>query len=121
LQPRHGLGAGHAAVHHPDAARLTVAALHRVDDLLDRGDVVTIAGEHLVAQRDALARHHQPDADLFAVGPMVTTVAAPGEWMRRRFALKVGACHVVEQQFVIQRKEFAQPLLQMPFERRLVR
>ena len=49
LQPGDVLGAGHAAVHHPHATRLAVAALYRGDDLLHGCDVGAIAGEHLIA------------------------------------------------------------------------
>lgn len=57
-QPGDVLGARHATVHHPHAARLTIAALHRGDDLLHSRHVGAIAGEHLVAERDAVPRHH---------------------------------------------------------------
>ena len=82
-QPGDGLGARHAAVHHPDAARLAVAALHRGDDLLDSRHVGAIAGEHLVAERYAVTRHDEANADLLAVAPMIAAVAAAGEpWPR---------------------------------------
>src|SRR5208337_613409 len=51
----------------PYTARLTIAALRRGDDLLRCRHVGAIAGEHLVAERDAVPRHHQADADLLAV------------------------------------------------------
>src|SRR5208282_809052 len=78
-QPGDVLSARHAAVHHPYAARLTIAALHRGDDLLHSRHVGAIAGEHLVAERHAVPRHHQADADLLAVSPMVAAVAAASE------------------------------------------
>ena len=46
-------------------------ALHRLDDLLDRGGVVAVAGEDLVAQGNPVAGDHQADADLEAVGAAV--------------------------------------------------
>ena len=121
LQPGHGLGADHAAVHHPDAMRPAVARLHRADDLLDRGHVGAVAGEHLVAQRHALARHHQADADLLAVRPMVAAVAARGQRVGLRLALEVGAGHVVQQQLVVELEQLAQAALEMGLQRRLVR
>jgi hypothetical protein len=59
LQPRQVLGAGHAAIHDPDALGQTVALFHLLDDLFDRGHVRAIAGEHPVTHRHPLARYHQ--------------------------------------------------------------
>ena len=63
-----------------------MAGLHRVDDGLHRSAVVGVAGEHLVAQREAVEGHHQGDADLLAVGPVIAAVAAPRQqgWPRPR-------------------------------------
>src|SRR6266852_1152972 len=60
-----------------------VALFHLLDDRFDRGDVVTVAGEHFIIHRQPFARHHQRDADLFAIGPVIATVAA----LRERIAL----------------------------------
>ena len=121
LEPRQVRRARHAAVHHPHALRQTEALLHRPDDLLDRRHVHRVAGEHLVAQRYPLARHHQRDAHLLAVRPMVATVPACGQRVLRRLALEVRARHVVQQQVVPQREQLAQSRLQVLLDRHLVR
>ena len=121
LKKRDGLGARHAAVHHPDAARLAVAPLHGADDLLHRRHVGAVAGEYLVAQRNALARHHQPDAHLLAVTPMVAAVAALGERIGGGLSLEIRARHVVEQKLVVEPEQLAQAPLEMPLQRPLVR
>ena len=51
----------------PNALALTVALLHRGDDLLDRGGIVAVAREDLVAHRIHVARDHLSDADLETV------------------------------------------------------
>jgi hypothetical protein len=84
LQPRDVLGARHAAVHHPDPLGDPVAGLHRLDDFLDCGHIDAVAREDLVAERHPLARHHERDADLLAVGPVVAAVAALRERVARR-------------------------------------
>ncbi len=111
LQPRDVLGAHHAAVHDPDALGQAVARLHRLDDLFDRRDVGAVPGEDLVAQRHPLAGHHQRDADLLAVGPVVAAVAARRQRVPLGQPLEVRARHVVEQQVVLQGEELAEPLL----------
>ena len=68
-QPRQVLGAGHAAVGDPDAARHRGGPPWCHDGL--QVSVVGVAGEHFVAQRKAVEGHHQGDADLLAVGPVI--------------------------------------------------
>ena len=72
--------------------------------------VVGVAGEHLVAQREAVEGHHQGDADLLAVGPMIAAVAALRQRVGLRLALEVGAGHVVQQHLVVDRKQLAAAL-----------
>jgi hypothetical protein len=86
-----------------------MAGLHGVDDGLHGLGVVGVAGEHLVAQREAVEGHHQGDADLLAVGPVIAAVAALGQRVGRRLALEVGAGHVVQQHLVVDRKQLAGP------------
>ena len=96
---------------------LAVAALHRGDDLLHGGHVGAIAGKHLIAERDAVARHHQADANLLAVGPMVAAVAAAGERVALGLTLEVCARHVVQQQLIVKLEQ----LLEMYLQRSLMR
>ena len=63
--------------------------------------VVRVAGEHLVAQREAVEGHHQGDADLLAIRPMIAAVATPRQGIAFRLALEVGAGHVVQQDLVV--------------------
>ena len=80
-----------------------------------------ISGEDFIAQRQAAARHHQADADLFAVGAMVARVAAFCQGIRIGLALEVRAGHVVQQQVVLDGEQLAEPLLEKHLQRRLVR
>ena len=121
LQPGDVVGTGHAAVHDPDPLRLAVARFHRSDDLLDGGDVDPVAGKHLVAERHAVTTHHQSDADLLAVRPVVAAVAAPGERVSLGLAFEERARDVVEQQLVVEREQLAEAALEMLLEGSLVR
>lgn len=89
--------------------RLAVALLHRLDDLFDRGHIDAIAVEDLVAERNALARHHQRDAHLLAVGAVIATVATLGHGIARRLSLEICARDVMEQKLVVERKQLAGP------------
>ena len=96
LQPGYVLLARQPTVHHPDALGLAVAALDRFNDVLERLDLRHVAGEHLVPQRDPLARDDHGDVHLLAVGTMVPAVAALGQRVIRLLALEVGAGPIVE-------------------------
>jgi len=121
LQPRHGLGAGHAPVHHPDPVRKPIAGLHRVHDLFDRGDIGPIPREEFVPERDAAPGHDQRNAHLLAVRPVIAAVAPRGQRVARRQPLEVRARHVVEQQVVRQGEELPQALPQVLLDRGFVR
>ena len=120
-QPRQIVGAGHAAVGDPHPPEHAVPGLHGGDDRLQGPRVVGVAGEHLVAQRKAVEGHHQRDAHLLAVGPVIaaSSRAAPAG-CASACAFEVGARHVVEQHLVLDRKQLAAAPRQMRFERRLV-
>ena len=79
-------------------------------------EVVGVAGEHLVAQRKAVEGHDQRDADLLAVGAMIAGIAALGLRVGFRLAFEIGARDVVEQHFVLDRKQLAAALRQMRFD-----
>src|SRR5439155_19250867 len=57
-EPRQVLGAGHAAIHHPDSLRTPVTRLHRPHDLLLRSNVDSISGLIFLDVRHPLATHH---------------------------------------------------------------
>ena len=58
-QPRQVRRARHAAIGDPHASDHAVTGFHGVDDGLHGAAVVGVAGEHLVAQREAVEGHHQ--------------------------------------------------------------
>ena len=120
-EPVEDLFTHHAPVHHPDPLRLAVACLHRLHDLLDRGHVVAVAGEHLVADREAFPAHDQPDADLLAIRAMIAAVASLRLRVAFRLALEVGRRHVVEHQVVVEVEERAEAVLEVFLQRLLVR
>src|SRR6516165_10415686 len=105
--------ADHAAVQNPDPPFTPVAILHPRHDLLDRGAVVTIAGEHLITQRVTIASDDQADQHLLAVASVVARVAASCLGVGGRFTLEVGAGDIVEQQVIVQTKQASQPALKM--------
>lgn len=111
----------HAAVHHPDAVALAIPRLHCLDDVLDSGHVGRVPGEHFIAQRHPTTRHDQSNADLFAVAALVAGIASLRQRIAIRLAFKESAGDVVEQQVVFEIEEFAEPVLEMSFERCLVR
>ena len=78
-----------------------------------------VAGEDFVAQRKAVERHHQSNANLLAVGAMIAGIAALRLRVGFRQAFEIGARDVVEQHLVINRKQLAAALRQVRFERRL--
>jgi hypothetical protein len=55
----------------PHASRFTVLALDAGEEILERGRVGRIAGEHLVGERQAFGSYHQRNNHLYAVGPMI--------------------------------------------------
>ena len=113
--------ADHAAIQDPDASAAAVTGFHAGDDFPDGGAIVAVAGEDLVAERIAVARHHQTDEHLLAVGPMVARVAAPGLRIGSGLALKVSAGDVVQEQVVFQVEQRAQSFFQVFFQSFLVR
>ncbi len=86
-----------------------------------RGRIIAIAGEDLIAQRHAAAAHHQGDVDLLAVRPMIARIAPLGLRVLLRLAFKVRAGHVVQQQIVVQFEQLSELLLEVFLQRRLVR
>ncbi len=80
-----------------------------------------VAGEHLVAQREAIKGNHQGDAHLFAIGAVIARVAAFGLRIGGSLAFEVGRGDIVEQHFVVQGEELAHALGQVRLERGFVR
>ena len=66
-----------------------------------------IAGKHLVPQGETVKAHHQSDTHLLAIGTVVARVPALGEFVAVRLAFKIGARHVIQQYFVLNREQFA--------------
>ncbi len=69
-----------------------------------------IAGEDFIAEWETVKGHNERDADLLAVGSMIAGVTALGQWIGLRLALEIGAGHVIEQDFVLNRKQLAAAL-----------
>ena len=69
-QPLQVLFAGDPSVRDPHPLGLAILVFHQADHLLQRGHVVAVAGEHLVANGQAFRRDHPSVAHLLAVGTM---------------------------------------------------
>jgi hypothetical protein len=119
-KPRQIVGAGHAAIADPHTAQHAMAGLHSGHDRLQGPRVVGVAGEHLVAQGKAVEGHDQRDAHLLAIRPMIPRVAAPRQRICFGLALEICARDIIEQHFVLNRKQLAAAPRQMRFERLLV-
>src|SRR5690606_14010095 len=109
----------HAAVPDPDPAHLPVLSLHRLDDFLDRRDVVAVAGEDLVTDGVPLSSRDERDTDLLAVRPLVSAVASLRLLDAVGRSLEVRRRHVVEEQVVLEIEEVAQALSQVLLQRLL--
>ena len=115
-QPGEVLSTGHAAIGDPDAPEHSMPGLHGGHDRLQGLGIMGVAGEHLVAQGKAVEGHDQRDEDLLAVGTMIAGIAALRLRVGLRLALEIGARDIVEQHFVLDRKQLAATLRQMRFE-----
>ena len=83
----------HAAVHQPDAARLAVLSLDVVEKPPQCRLVRSVAGQHLIGQRQAFGRHNQGNDDLHTIGSMIARVpeAALVAFRERWIRLEIGA------------------------------
>ena len=88
---------GDAPIHDPHAPGLAVERLDLRQEVLERGMVQRVAGEHLVRQRQAIGRHDQRDDHLAAIAPAVAAVAVPGLGDLPAAPLEVGAGEIVQQ------------------------
>ena len=79
-----------------------------------------VAGEHLIAEREAVEGHDQRDAHLLAVGPVIAGITALGQRIGLRVAFEEGARHIVKQHLVLGREQFAAAPSEMRFKRPLV-
>ncbi len=102
LQELHVVGQNHPPIHHPDPLGLAVLALHRLDDLFNRGNIAAIAGKHLVAKRQTTVADYHRDVDLLAVRAVIAGVASLRLRVGCGGAFKIGAGHVIQQQVVVQ-------------------
>ena len=69
-----------------------------------------IAGEHLVAQREAIKRHHERDAHLLAVGAVIAGVAALRLRIGFGLAFKIRTGDVVEQNLILDSEQLTATL-----------
>ena len=112
LEKRQRLLTDHAPVHDPDPLGLAELLLNLGHDRLDRLQILGIARQRPVRQREAVAGDHQRQDDLLAVATVVPRVAAQSQFVLDGQALEVGAGQVVEQQVVIELEESPEPVLQ---------
>src|SRR5215471_18854817 len=116
-QPGQIFRAGHAAVADPDATERAMPLLHGGHDRLQCARIVGIAGEHLIAQREAIKRYHERNAHLLAVGTVIAGIAALRLRIAVYLALKKRTRDVVEQNLVLDREQLAATLRQMRLQR----
>ena len=112
--------ADHTPIQNPDPFRSPVTTFHGLHNLLKRLAVVAVAFEDVIRDRQPLARDHQPDTNLFAVGAMITGVSPAGLWIPRGFTFKVRGCHVVQEQFIAGVEQGGEAFLQVRFDRLLM-
>ena len=110
-----------AAIHHPDAPRLAVLALHHAQNRFHRRDIGAVAIEGLVAERKAFAVDDERDHHLLAVRTMIARIAAAHHRILFRRSFHVRARQVVEQHIELGSEQLAITLLEMPLQLRLVR
>src|SRR5664280_938867 len=121
LKPLDVGSARHTAIHHPYTSSFVASFLHGTNDLFNRCDIDTVAVEYFVANGHALPSDDQRDANLLAVGSMVTTVASLRDSNPVGLPLEVRACHIVQHQIIVEPEELSQMLLEMFLQRVLVR
>src|SRR6516165_12170826 len=91
-------------------------SLHGGDDRLQCLRIMGITGKDLIAQREAVKRHHQRDAHLLAVRAMIAGVAALCLWVTVCLAFKVCTRDVIEKHLVLDREQLAATPRQMCLE-----
>src|ERR1700736_3365627 len=90
-------GTRHAAIHHNrGAGREAPTSGKAIEHSLERGDILRIAGKHLVANGKAFSPDHETDDHLFAVRATITRMTALGLGIGFRQALKIGRGQIVE-------------------------
>ncbi len=119
-QPLEIFFAHNSAVKDPHPPGAAVFALHRLEHVLQGPHIGPVALEDFIGKRKAFRSDNQRDNDLFAVGPVIARVAAPGFLDLFNFAFKVGACQIVKQHIEAGSKEVVPPEGQMLFQGFLV-
>jgi hypothetical protein len=105
--------ADHAPVHDPDPLRFPEPRLDRCDDGLDGLEILRVARECQVGQRETVTSHDQRQHDLFAIGAVIAGITALGQVVLLGQALEVGTGQVVEQQVVVELEQSAELVLQV--------
>ena len=108
--------ADHAAVHHPHALGLAKTSFDGRDDGFHGLQILRVARQGVVGQREAVARDDQRDDHLLAIAAVIARVAAPGQVVLFGQSLEVTAGQVVEQQVVIDAEQALVLLLQIVFD-----
>jgi hypothetical protein len=108
------------SVKDPEAAGFPELRLDRVEDVFERRAIQPVAGEDFVSEREALGRHDEGQHQLFAIGPVIAAVTAPGFGHGLHVALEIGAGQIVEQEIKGRAEQILPPLRQVLFEGGLV-
>jgi hypothetical protein len=97
-------------------------ALDAGEEILQRGRVGRIAGEHLVGERQALGSHHQRNNHLYAVGPMIARIAEAAFvfLVQRWIGLEVRAREVIQEHIEAGVEQIPPPSHQVIEQRLLV-
>jgi len=118
-----GVDGRDAAIHHPDALRLTVLGFDLAQHVAQRLAVGGVARQHLIGDRKTFGRHDQRDHHLHAVAALVAAVAVAAlvVLILRRRRLEIGAGQIVQKNFKACPEQILPALVQMIEQRRLVR
>jgi len=91
-----------AAIHDPDPPARAKACFDGRHDGFHGLHIARVAGQRVMSQREAFARHDQSQDDLFAVPTMVARIAALGQRVFLRQALEVTAGEIIQQHVIVQ-------------------
>ncbi len=103
----------------PDALGRTELRFNLAHDGLNGLQVLGVASERAVCQREAVFGYDQGHDNLLAVATVIARVSSLGQLVFGRQSLEVGTREVVEYQAVIESKQRAQLFLEIALDRLL--
>src|SRR6266566_9581264 len=89
-----------ASVKYPHPAKRSMFVFHRLDHLLEGGDIGPIARKNFVAQGKAFRGDDQTDDKLLAVGAVISRITTSIRRHPFHRSFKIGAAQLIEQQIV---------------------